>query len=246
MQVYNTSFEVEHKSDNSPLTEADTNAHMVIDALLSTTGIPVLSEEGKDIPYELRKNWEFLWMVDPLDGTKEFVKRNGEFTVNIALIQNGYPILGVVSLPHRNLYYFGSLESGSFLFDANKNDLSDVNSFNQLVALSNSLPLPHTRTNFVAIASRSHMSEDTRLFIQDLEREHGNVDLVSAGSSLKLCMVADGTADVYPRLAPTMEWDTAAGQAIIEAAGKSVVFYESRQRMRYNKPNLLNDWFLVS
>jgi 3'(2'), 5'-bisphosphate nucleotidase len=230
LEVYDTNFSVESKDDASPLTLADKKANEAIMKELTFTAIPVLSEEGREIPYEERKNWDYLWIVDPLDGTKEFVKRNGEFTVNIALIKNGLPILGVILVPVSGVLYYGAEGIGSF-------KIEDEKVF--------SLPIPQINSRFVAVGSRSHMSPETEDFFETLKAQHGEFDVVSMGSSLKICLVAEGKANVYPRFAPTMEWDTAAGHAIAKFAGKSFIDYSTKEEMRYNREQLLNNWFLV-
>jgi 3'(2'), 5'-bisphosphate nucleotidase len=230
LKIYEGQIEVEMKDDKSPLTLADKNAHNAIMSFLEKSDIPVLSEEGREIQYSERKNWSRLWIVDPLDGTKEFIKRNGEFTVNIALIENGIPILGVIYVPVTGTLYFGDKENGSF---------------KQEKETKQKLPIPSDRNNFVAVGSRSHMSPETETFFNQLKKEHGEIDVVSMGSSLKICLVAEGIADVYPRYAPTMEWDTAAGHAIAKYAGKTFIDYETNEEMRYNREKLLNNWFTV-
>uniref|UniRef100_UPI0040490362 3'(2'),5'-bisphosphate nucleotidase CysQ n=1 Tax=Flavobacterium sp. TaxID=239 RepID=UPI0040490362 len=242
LEIYNQDFEVFQKADESPLTKADQEAHQVIEAFLKTTNIPVLSEEGKNIPYEERKNWKQFWMVDPLDGTKEFVKKNGEFTVNIALIENQKPVMGVVYAPVKGWMYIGDTTLGAY-----KLDLAPEATF-ELSQLTDESKLPKAADTsvFKIVGSRSHASEETELFIAALQKEHGNVDFVSMGSSLKLCLVAEGAANIYPRLAPTMEWDTAAGHAVCSAAGKKVQIYKTDADVLYNKENLLNPFFVVS
>lgn len=230
LEVYNGEIKVDMKEDKSPLTEADRNAHIAIMEFLEKTNIPVLSEEGRAIPFDERKNWERLWIVDPLDGTKEFIKRNGEFTVNIALIENGTPILGVIYVPVKNVLYYGMEGLGTF-----KEEGSDIKK----------LPQPKSTKNYVAVGSRSHMSEETEVYFNELKSKYGEVDVVSMGSSLKICLVAEGVADVYPRFAPTMEWDTAAGHAIAKFAGKILIDYKTQEEMRYNREELLNNWFIV-
>lgn len=240
LEVYNSDFDVEHKEDKSPLTEADKRAHLKIVSILTESNIPILSEEGKEISYEERKNWKNLWIVDPLDGTKEFVKRNGEFTVNIALIENNFPVGGVIYVPVTGVLYVG-WNKKAFKTVTNNASIS----LEEISVDSNKIPFPNSNSKFKAVASRSHMSEETQEFIKSLEEKHGEVELVSMGSSLKICLVAEGVADVYPRFAPTMEWDTAAGQAIAEAAGKEFLDWETKSRMKYNREQLLNNWFLV-
>jgi 3'(2'), 5'-bisphosphate nucleotidase len=239
LTVYESDFAVEQKDDKSPLTEADKRAHEAITGVLSTTGLPILSEEGKHMDYEERKNWEQFWMVDPLDGTKEFIKRNGEFTVNIALIEDGKATMGVIYVPvTRELYFADKLAYKIKIVEP-------VISINNLMSNADQLPLSQSRTNYVVVGSRSHMSEETEAFIEEQKANHDEVDILSRGSSLKLCMVAEGKADAYPRFAPTMEWDTAAGQAIAVASGAKVINWETKELMQYNKENLLNSWFLV-
>jgi len=242
MDVYASDFAVEHKDDKSPLTLADKNCNEVIENHLSGTDIPFLSEEGAAITYSERKDWEYSWLVDPLDGTKEFVKRNGEFTVNIALIHNGNPIMGVIYVPVKEELYFAMEGLGSYKLSVN----SVINDLETLISLSDSLPIDYKRENFVIVGSRSHMSAETEVFFDEMKKKHENVKVLAIGSSLKLCMVAEGKADAYPRYAPTMEWDTGAGHAIAKYAGFSVAQYNTKKEMIYNKKYLLNPWFLVS
>jgi 3'(2'), 5'-bisphosphate nucleotidase len=240
LAVYNSDFAVETKDDKSPLTEADKRAHIAIMNALKITNLPVLSEEGKQMDYAERKDWKQFWMVDPLDGTKEFVKRNGEFTVNIALIEDGKATMGVIYVPvTKDLYFSDQLAYKIEEFDA------PIASINNILGRAEQLPISQTRKNYVVVGSRSHMSEETATFINEQKEKHSEVEILSKGSSLKLCMVAEGKADAYPRFAPTMEWDTAAGQAIVNASGAKVINWETKETMQYNKENLLNSWFLV-
>lgn len=241
MQVYqNNNFEVTLKADDSPLTLADRAAHDQIITILNDTGLPVLSEEGRSIPYEQRSAWSRFWLVDPLDGTKEFIKRNNEFTVNIALIENQRPVLGVVYVPATRVLYAGIVNDSAF-----KATVAD-DVFSQGVVLVNKTDLPCSETQtYTVVASRSHLSAETDKLIDDLRRAKGEVELISVGSSLKICLVAEGKADVYPRLAPTMEWDIAAGQAVAEASGCTIIDFNTRKALVYNKPELLNPWFVV-
>jgi len=279
--VYGQDFEVAFKEDQSPLTEADRAAHELIAGLLKRTGLPVLSEESKAVPYEERRKWTRYWLVDPLDGTKEFIKKNGEFTVNIALIEGGRPVLGVVYAPVLKTLYFGIVQGaegmGPGAWRATEcADQSADEIFPSAVSLpitNNESPITGEAAPLRVVASRSHCNDETRAFIADLEASCGSVERVSSGSSLKLCLVAEGRADVYPRIAPTMEWDTAAAQAVVEAAGGRVVKYdptvppsaylqgaahdlrsekEASSAMpqilcplSYNKPDLLNPFFVV-
>ncbi|MDC0204195.1 3'(2'),5'-bisphosphate nucleotidase CysQ [Flavobacteriales bacterium] len=241
MDIYESDFSVEHKEDNSPLTLADKNCNEVIENILISTNIPILSEEGAKITYDKRKDWEYSWLVDPLDGTKEFVKRNGEFTVNIALIYNGNPIMGVIYVPVKEELYFAMEGTGSYKSKIN----SIISNLDNLIIEAEKLPIDYKRKNYVIVGSRSHMSEETEVFFEVMKKKHGDIEIMAVGSSLKLCMVAEGKADAYPRYAPTMEWDTAAGHAIVKYAGFSVKQYNSSEAVVYNKENLLNPWFLV-
>ncbi|MDW5288991.1 3'(2'),5'-bisphosphate nucleotidase CysQ [Formosa sp. PL04] len=244
MQVYDTAFNVELKDDKSPLTEADKKANDVINSFLIPTEIPIISEENKQTDFSVRKNWETCWIVDPVDGTKEFIKRNGEFTVNIALVTNGKPVLGVIYVPAvKTLYYADVTKNEGF-----KVELKDHNtSLDYILEHAEALQPKSADSNPVeVVGSRSHMSQDTLDFVETLKGNGKEVEIVSKGSSLKFCLVAEGNADVYPRFAPTMEWDTAAGQAICNAVGIEVISKETNSSLLYNKENLLNPYFLVS
>lgn len=236
-------FEIERKADHSPLTLADRKSHETIMGFLKQTPYPVLSEEGKSIDFGERREWHTLWIVDPLDGTKEFIKRNGEFTVNIALVNDGIPVLGVIYVPVRKELYYGSKGSGAY----KKTDISFLSGidFAELERTASLLPLAKKNHSFVVVASRSHISAETECFIGNIRREHPDVELTSVGSSIKICLVAEGAADVYPRFAPTMEWDTAAGHAIVKAAGMEMYQQDGKTPLTYNKEDLLNPWFIV-
>lgn len=242
LKIYDTDFDVEKKDDNSPLTLADKGAHKVIEKALSSTQIPILSEEGREIPFAERKEWTRFWMVDPLDGTKEFVKRNGEFTVNIALIENGISIAGVIYVPVTGVMYFGIPEKGAFKISE---FLNPDAALDQWITSAEKLPLTNEGRVYTVVGSRSHKSAETAEFMDELSTEHGEINIVSMGSSLKICLVAEGVADIYPRFAPTMEWDTAAGHAIAKAAGKEIYDHSTGKPTVYNKENLLNNWFIV-
>ena len=257
MKIYESDdFGVETKGDNSPLTKADLAADKIIQKHLAETGIPILSEEGKNIPYSERKDWKQLWIVDPIDGTKEFIKKNGEFTVNIALIENQKTVLGVVYAPALGDLYYSSKKNGSFrlrhfesLSDRQPTVKDSMLSYPEALegnGKATPLPLQSERKIFTIVASRSHMSPETEEYVSEMRKKHGEVELISKGSSLKLVMVAEGTADCYPRFAPTMEWDTAAGQAICEHAGFDVIDWKTKETMKYNREQLLNNWFLVN
>lgn len=249
LDVYDTKFEVEYKDDKSPLTLADKKASDKIIEMLEEFNIPVLSEEGVNDSFETRKKWDKLWIVDPLDGTKEFVKRNGEFTVNIALVEDNAPTLGVIYSPVFKDLYFATKEIGSFKIDRSKftsliHSIEEV-SLETLLNLGQKLPIITNRKNYVVVASRSHMSTQTHQHIEDLKLKHTEVEIATTGSSIKMCWVAEGIADEYPRFGPTMEWDTAAGQAILQGANASLIDFETNAPMTYNREKLLNNWFIA-
>ena len=230
LDIYDTSFNVETKSDNSPLTQADKNSHSIIELGLNSIfpNIPILSEEGRNIPYSERKRWEIFWLVDPLDGTKEFVKRNGEFTVNIALIKDDYPIFGSVYAPFKKELFWAADGLGAWK-SIDKN-------------IDQPIKTLKSESSTRIVISRSHPNEKVTEYIS----QYNNHELIRMGSSLKLCCIADGKADIYPRLGPTSEWDIGAAQCIVEQAGGSVLEYPSNNRLRYNKKNILNPFFIVS
>ena len=246
MDIYNdpnSDFGIERKADNSPLTKADKAAHALISTALSVTPYPILSEEGKEIPYEERSAWNTLWIVDPLDGTKEFIKRNGEFTVNIALAEKGVPVLGVIYVPVRRELYFAASSVGAYKLAGI--DGTNQPSMEEMWRKATRLPMSLAHQGVVVVASRSHQTEETLAFIDDLRKQGKPVTLISSGSSLKICLVAEGSADIYPRFAPTMEWDTAAGHAIARAVGCDVYHLDQKTPLRYNKADLHNPWFIV-
>lgn len=247
MAIYNapdTDWEVERKADNSPLTRADREAHAIIARRLTeATPYPLLSEEGSHAAYADRSAWATLWVVDPLDGTKEFIKRNGEFTVNIALVDGGTPVAGVVYVPATDTLYFGAQDAGAYKVEQAAQ--ADTTRWEELAGRGQRLPLDATHEDYVVVASRSHLSPETEAYIDEARRRHGAVRIVSSGSSIKICLVAEGAADAYPRLAPTMEWDTAAGHAIARAAGADIVEAGSGAPLIYNKADLHNPYFIV-
>ena len=231
MQIYKQDFEVEYKQDSSPLTLADKKANDIIENGLNQLSVNthILSEEGREAPYKDRKHWEYFWLVDPLDGTKEFVKKNDEFTVNIALIHKDTPVLGVVYAPALDTCYWAKQGEGAFK-DGQK------------------LPLKtkEQRNTYKIVVSRSHMSNETQAFIDAIDT-NTEKELVSIGSSLKICLVAEGEADIYPRLGPTMEWDTGAAHAVVSESGKNLQRYKDSEysKHEYNKEDLINQWFAV-
>lgn len=233
LQVYESDFEVAYKDDDSPVTKADLAANRVILQHLKalTPDVPVLSEESSSVPYETRKSWKRFWIVDPLDGTKEFVKRNGEFTVNIALVEHGSPVLGIVHAPVLEVTYSATAGEGAFKQQAGGDDRRiEVSTPDEVL---------------VVAASRSHRNEATERYL-DLLRKTYSVEVISKGSSLKVCLVAEGTAHVYPRTGPTNEWDTAAAQAVLERAGGVMLDLTTGEPLVYNKPSTLNPGFVAA
>lgn len=236
LNVYHSDdFDVTMKGDQSPLTRADKAAHAIIAEDLKDTGLPLLSEEGSQIPYEERKAWNWFWLVDPLDGTKEFIKRNGEFTVNIALVNGAVPVAGVIYAPYPDVFYFGSKETG--VFKQEKGQQTQL----QVIQKKTRFEELWQKEQLTVVASKSHMNEATSSFIQQFR----SVQLTSMGSSFKLMLLAEGAADIYPRLAPTMEWDTAAGHALLRSLNRGVYHTNLTTELSYNKPELLNPSFIA-
>ena len=260
LDVYNTDFAVEHKSDASPLTEADRRSHELIAAGLADCpvggrSLPVLSEEGRQTPYAERKDWERYWLVDPLDGTREFVNRNGEFTVNIALIEACRPVLGVVYVPVQNVLYAGfsggcdtscgRSARGAYRFP----DAASLVTAGEPEELRNAgYRLQDSTAADPGLArvagSRSHRRPRFEQFLDELRRNGSRVEVIPAGSSLKFCLVAEGKADLYPRFGPTWEWDTGAGHAVANGAGRRVLAYGTETELVYNKEDLHNGPFI--
>lgn len=233
LDIYKKSegVEIERKSDNSPLTIADKAANKVICDGLEKLDFqfPIISEENKEIPYSERKDYKYNWLVDPLDGTKEFIKRNGEFTVNIALIKSGQPVMGIVYAPVLDEMYWALKGEGAYLIKDGKETRISASEFNM------------TDEGLRVVCSRSHLNQGTQDFVDALNEP----ELVSKGSSLKFLILAKGEAELYPRIAPTMEWDTGAAQVVLEEAGGKVIDEETKQPLRYNKENLLNPFFIA-
>ncbi|WP_394670696.1 3'(2'),5'-bisphosphate nucleotidase CysQ [Halosquirtibacter xylanolyticus] len=233
--------EVVYKEDQSPVTIADKKASEVICDVLSLTNIPVLSEEEVFPSFEERKEWEYLWIIDPLDGTKEFIKRNNDFTVNIALIHHNQPILGIIYIPIADVIYFGNHKEGAFMCkNAHKMDPEEI------LQKAIKLPIPQHRDKYTIVGSKSHMNPETQACFDAIMKEKGanNTLIIPCGSSIKMCMVAEGKADIYPRCSNIMEWDTAAGHAICEAAGCTVTEFDGTP-LSYNKKQFKQPWFVV-
>lgn len=232
-------FGVEIKSDESPLTKADKAANDILMETLEKFDLPILSEEGKNIGYSDRKRWKEFWLVDPLDGTKEFIKKNGEFTVNVAKVLRGEAYLGFVYAPVLGDFYLGINQQMAFKFKLKAGD-----EIKELPANTQVIKVQKPENQVVVVASRSHFNEETEAFVNELKKNYKQIDFISKGSSLKLVEVAEGSAHIYPRFGPTMEWDTAAAHAIVIAAGGKVETPEGKPLL-YNKENLLNPYFIV-
>ncbi|MDI6697510.1 MAG: 3'(2'),5'-bisphosphate nucleotidase CysQ [Candidatus Saccharicenans sp.] len=259
LEVYNRAggdFSMELKEDRTPLTEADCASNSIITEGLRRLfpEVPLISEENREIPYEVRRNFEFCWLLDPLDGTREFLQRNGEFTINLALIHRGQPVAGFISVPCQNLFYYAIRGEGAYKIEASRPGgcgEKEPRRENEL-DLKNIFPLPGVRLRaaefsmaqpgLAVVASRSHFDEQTRAFVEKLNQP----ELTNRGSSLKFVMLAEGVAHLYPRLGRTMEWDTAAGQAILEEAGGQVMDFYVRRSLTYNKASLENPPFLAT
>ena len=255
LEVYNSDeFSVQEKDDKSPLTAADlASHHAIVDGLTALTPeIPVLSEESASLPFAERSAWKTYWLVDPLDGTREFIKRNGEFTVNIALAEGGVPTMGVIYVPVTATLYFADRERGAFKIDdcekggVGERRPGETGGMESIMSIALRMPLQREKGRpFTIMGSRSHATPELETYVEDMRNQYGKVDFISSGSSLKICLVAEGRADIYPRLGPTMEWDTAAGQAIAVASGAQVVCHDDGSALAYNKEDLLNPWFIV-
>jgi 3'(2'), 5'-bisphosphate nucleotidase len=239
VKVYQSDdYQVKRKNDETPLTLADRKSNTVLVKGLQGLfpEIPYLSEESKKTPYQERKGWGHLWLIDPLDGTKEFIKENGEFSINLALIKDGKPIFGILYLPVLGLFYYAGKGYGSYKIEKNgktiglkpeKDNKNDVD------------------RNIRVIFSKSHYNQETREYVDRIKKQYYHTEMISVGSAMKLAYLAEGKADIYPRLAPTMEWDIAAGQIIVEEAGGSVVSFQEKKSLIYNKEDLRNPWFVA-
>jgi len=231
MEVYGTNFTAEQKADKSPLTLADKRSHEIISShLQSTYPFPILSEEGKQIPYEERRSWKNFWLVDPLDGTKEFINRNGEFTINIAFLHDNIPVIGIIYVPVRKILYYALKGAGAYRTEN---------------GVTVSLPIQTDRKTLTVVGSRSHPSPEFEEYIRTVRSQYGEVAFRTTGSAHKFCLLAKGAVDIYPRFGPTMEWDIAAGQVLVEETGGKMVGVDGITPLSYNKQNLLNPYFLA-
>ena len=239
IQIYNSDdFNLEYKLDDSPITLADTASNKIIENILEASNIPILSEEGNILDFNNRKNLKHLWVVDPLDGTKEFIKKNNEFTVNISLIENSVPVIGVIYAPALNVLYFSEKKLGAYkVFITNLDEFDHSNPLR--------LPLVKKFKEYKVLTSRSHLDNNTLDYIDNLKVNNLKVVSVPMGSSLKFCLLAEGLADCYPRFSPCMEWDTAAGQIICNEAGFKVIDLKTMKPIVYNRENLINNYFIA-
>jgi 3'(2'), 5'-bisphosphate nucleotidase len=241
LEYFQRDNEITTKEDDSPLTLADLESNRIINEFLEPTGIPILSEENQMVSFNIRKSWKKFWLVDPLDGTKEFIKKRPEYTVNIALIDGNHPVLGVVYIPATGILYYGIKNTGSYK--------TEIRAFSSITAIRNEshfLPFKDgLRPKPLILVSRSHLSDDTKAVIDKIESAIGECSIEPFGSSLKFCLIAEGRADIYPRIGSTMEWDTAASHAIVEAAGCVIFQFPEKLPLIYNKENLLNPSFIV-
>ena len=242
MSVYQSeNLSVRSKADLSPVTRADRLAHQLICASLEPLGLPVLSEEGRQIPYEERKHWARYWLVDPLDGTREFIAGNGEFTVNIALMEQHTPVWGVIAIPVQKRLYYGGRDFGVFCADWS----GKQQSFEEMHSRRRKLPLYHEHGVYRVACSRSHLDEATLAYVETIKAHHPALELMRVGSSVKYCLIAEGAAHAYPRFGTTMEWDTAAGQALLQGCGKNIYRIADNEPLTYNKADLRNPDFVA-
>lgn len=247
LKIYTTDFYVETKSDDTPVTLADKTSGQLISKILAETNIPIISEEEEILDYSVRKDWDHVWIVDPLDGTKEFIKRNGEFAVNIALVKNNKPVIGVIYAPFIKDIYFAYQSGGSFKITQHDmvQELTKKNLPDHLFEFSKKLPSQKLPKTYTVVGSRSHLSREVNEHVDKLRNLYGEVDMISVGSSIKQCWVADGKAHEYPRFGTTMEWDTAAGQCILEESGNALIDLGTGLPMVYNREKMKNNYFIA-
>lgn len=246
MKVYKNSddYDIAVKSDKTPITIADRLAHNKIKEMLGETRIPILSEEGREMLYDERRNWELFWLVDPLDGTVEFIKGNNEFTVNIALMSENRCVCSVIYVPYLQKAYVASQDMGAYLLTGIAPSDAACYSYDEICSARRRLPLAeHEHEGYRIAVSRSHQTDETKAYIDAIRAERGDVEIVEQGSSYKFCMLAEGVIDYYPRTTHTYEWDTAAAELILSEAGGSTLSLPDYQPLRYNKEDLHNPWF---
>lgn len=247
MKIYKNSddYDIAMKSDMTPITVADRSAHNTIKESLGQTRIPILSEEGREMLYDERRNWELFWLVDPLDGTVEFIKGNNEFTVNIALMEDNECISSVIYVPYHNKIYIAARGCGSYVMCDVTPDADAAYTYDEISARMTPLPLASTEHDDYCVAlSRSHQTPETHAHIETLRASHPDIRIIEQGSSYKFCLLAEGSVDYYVRTTHTYEWDTAAGELILSEAGGSTRAYPDEERLHYNKADLRNPWFV--
>lgn len=244
---YSDNDQITVKSDHSIISLADQLAHKAIEDQLAFTRIPLISEEGRTIEYEERKSWELFWLVDPLDGTRQFIQKKKEFTVNIALLINSCPITGVIYAPATSELYFACKGQGAYKLHLDEH-CTPMSTFAELLGKSLKLPLEYRRTpgQFVVLTSPYHVNVETKNYIDEKNLQYDKLEIMNVGSSLKMCLIASGVADAYPRHDATYEWDTAAAQVILEEAGCSIRSLETGHQLSYNKESLLNPCFICT
>jgi 3'(2'), 5'-bisphosphate nucleotidase len=244
LEIYNTPFEHELKADGSPLTAADNKSNQIISDALGNTGIPIISEESSTVNYETRKNWDYFWLLDPLDGTKDFINRNDEFAINIALVKDSKPILGIIISPVMQKVWWGLIGFGNFVLHW-QNNIGDLDP-QKLMALSKPIEVNYQTVEPSALVSRFHLDEETESFFETLKERLPGFAVKTRGSSLKYCDLIEGKASIHLRFSGgTSEWDTAAGQAMLVAAGGNILNIETREPLKYNKENLKNPGFVA-
>ncbi|MFW5792906.1 MAG: 3'(2'),5'-bisphosphate nucleotidase CysQ [Bacteroidota bacterium] len=245
IKIYAQDFHEEIKDDGTPITIADKKANSCILDNLKKTKLPVVSEESRIADYNERKNWDYYWLIDPIDGTKEFINKNGEFTINIALMKKDSPIAGIIFVPAINQLYFGVDNAGSYSIEIDNKNISYL-SLQKLLSTSKKLTTPESPTNIYNIAvSRSHLNNRTKSFIEKIKTKSTQINLIETGSSLKFCRLCEGICNIYPRYGKTFEWDIAAGHAILAANGGELYDVNTLKPLKYNKTEMLNPYFMA-
>ena len=245
LEIMNSNYEIAMKSDNSPISSADITADAIIKKHLIPTRIPILSEEGRDMQYDERKSWDIFWIVDPLDGTRQFIEKRNEFTVNIALISDGKPMFGVIYAPALKVLYFGYTKEESFKLNLDREVAVEKYTFDDVLKNAVKIPSYKDERKYTVLLSKNHAgNQDTVEYLDSIRAKYGKIEVKKIGSSLKMCLLADGCADEYPRFTHTYEWDTAAAQAVLEGAGCSIRSIDDMMPLTYNKKSLLNPFFI--
>ncbi len=245
LKIYQKDFQIALKSDQSPLTEADIKSNAIIMETLKKYSYPIISEENELTNYTERKNWKEFWLVDPLDGTKEFIKKNDDYTINIAFVSENIPVLGVIYVPVFDTLYFGLNELGAYKLEKASEVMSRKPNLDVIIENANKLPFASAKRAYTVVTSKSHLTQKTKDFVDLLVEKHSEIEFSSRGSSLKFCLLAEGKADIYPRFGPTMEWDIAAGVAILLNSNGRIYVRDTKETLSFNKKNLLNPDFIA-